>query len=220
MDDQEKQVQQEQKKFGDRLREVASISKIRERLRRRQYRVKQGSPPPKPPPYCPHWHKARPKPQKAWTKVGTERLRGYEDGFVSRLERYEERLQDPTSKEARQKAARGAGYSSTATTLCGAPVNPEAELVDMFERLRELERLYELSDDDDDDEEEEEEEEEECAGARQEQSEEDREEYSSTEAWISGARSLGTGSLKGKNSKKFVQRGFHGTPQSLAFGWA
>lgn len=172
MDDQEKQVQQEQKvsplkpitnqplppaprgtrfsfkaqKFGDRLREAASISNIRERLRRRQYRVKQGSPPPKPPPYYPHWHKARPKPQKAWTKVGTERLRVYEDGYVSRLERYEERLRDPTSKESRQRAAREARYSSTATTLCGAPASPEAELVDMFERLWELKRLYEQQD--------------------------------------------------------------------------
>ncbi|KAL2290715.1 hypothetical protein FJTKL_14721 [Diaporthe vaccinii] len=148
MDDQEKQVQQEQKaqKFGDRLREAASISNIRERLRRRQYRVKQGSPPPKPPPYYPHWHKARPKPQKAWTKVGTERLRVHEDGYVSRLERYEERLRDPTSKESRQKAAREARYSSTATTLCRAPASPEAELVDMFERLWELKRLYEQQD--------------------------------------------------------------------------
>lgn len=166
LDVQEKQIQQEQqvgplkpinhlpaprgtrfsrkaRKFGDRLREAANISNIRERLRRRQYQVKQGSPPPKSPPYCPHWHKARPKSQKAWTKVGTERLRVYEDGHVSRLERYEERLRDPNSREARQKAAREASYSSTATTLCGAPLNPEAELVDMFERLWELERLYE-----------------------------------------------------------------------------
>ena len=84
-------------------------------------------------------------------KVGTERLRAYEPGYVSRLERYEQRLLDPTWKEARHEAAheaaRNAGYSSTATTVCGGPAaNPEAELAElaelvaMFERLRALER--------------------------------------------------------------------------------
>lgn len=239
MDDQEKEVQQEQKvsplkpinhppsprgtrfsyktqKFGDRLREAVSISNIRERLRRRQYRAKQGSPSPKPPPYCPHWHKARPKAQKAWIKIGTERLRVYEDGHVSRLERYEERLRDPTSKEAKQKAAREAGYSSTATTLCSGPVNPEGELVGMFERLRGLEGLCEPRDGL---------EEEERAGAGQEQPEEDRavmprEEYPSVKGSMSGARRNGTVALKGKDSTKLVRRGFHGPPESPAFGWA
>ncbi|KKY38287.1 hypothetical protein UCDDA912_g01605 [Diaporthe ampelina] len=150
MDEQEKQEQQEQKKFTERLREAASISNIRQRLRRRRYRVREGDLPPEPEPlpYCPHWHKARAKPQKAWMKVGTERLRAYEPGYVSRLERYEQRLLDPTWKEARHEAAheaaRNAGYSSTATTVCGGPAaNPEAELaelVEMFERLRALER--------------------------------------------------------------------------------
>lgn len=197
-------------KFGDRLREAAGIFNIRERLRRRQYQVKQGSPPPKPPPPCPHWQKARPKPQKAWPKVGTERLRVYEDGYVSRLERYEERLRDPTSKEARQKAARQAGFSSMATTLRGAPVNPEAELVDTFERL--YEPQDELP-------------KEESARARREQPEEDRvemrwEEYSSTKRSISGYKSLATDRRKEKDSTNFVRRGFDGAPQSPAFGWA
>lgn len=197
-------------KFGDRLREAAGIFNIRERLRRRQYQVKQGSPPPKPPPHCPHWQKARPKPQKAWPKVGTERLRVYEDGYVSRLERYEERLRDPTSKEARQKAARQAGFSSMATTLRGAPMNPEAELVDTFERL--YEPQDELP-------------KEESARARREQPEEDRvemrwEEYSSTKRSTSGYKSLATDRRKEIDSTNFVRRGFDGAPQSPAFGWA
>ncbi|KAK7741473.1 hypothetical protein SLS63_001028 [Diaporthe eres] len=194
MDDRDKQAQQEQKNFRNRLHEAASTSNVRERLRRRQDRVKQGSPPPQPPLYCPHWHKARPEPQKAWTKIGTERLGAYEDGHVSRLERYEGRLRDPTSKEARQKAARETRYSSRATTLCGAPVSPEAELVDMFDRLWELKRLYEQQD----------ELSEEGAGARQEQLEENRaemhqDEDSSTEGSMSWPRSIGTGAPKGKN---------------------
>lgn len=226
MDDQEKQEQEKQKvshpnpsrpslgrlksshktqTITDRLREVASVRNIRQRLHRRRYQVKEGSPPPKPPPYCPHWHKARPKPQKAWTKVRTERLRVYEPGHKSRLERYEERLLDPTSKESRYKAARGAGYSSTATTLCGAPTDPETELVSMFGKLRELERwneqVVEMS--------------EEGVGELEEQLGQDegemyRVEHSSTEGFISGARSLGTVALKGKGkapTKKFVQKG-------------
>lgn len=158
-----------------------------------------------PPPYCPHWHKARAKPQKAWTKVRNERLRVYEPGHKSRLERYEERLLDPTSKEARHKAAREAGYSSTATTLCGAPTDPEADLVSMFGKLRELETWNEqvvevLA--------------EERVGALEEQLEEDgaemyRVEHSSTEGLISGARSLRTVALKGKcSTKKFERKGW------------
>lgn len=219
MDDQEKQEQDKHKvshpnpsrpsgglKFShqtqsitDRLHEVASVSRIRQRLHRRRYRVKEGSPPPKPPPYCPHWHKARAKPQKAWTKVRTERLRVYEPGHKSRLERYEERLLDPASKESRYKAAREAGYSSTATTLCGVPTDPEAELVSMFGKLRELERWNEqvvgiLS-------------EEERDGALEGQLWEDGAgvhgiEHSSTEGLISGARSLETIALKGKASTR------------------
>lgn len=157
-----------------------------------------------PPPYCPHWHNARPKPQKAWTKVRTERLRVYEPGHKSRLERYEERLLDPTSKESRYKAARKAGYSSTATTLCGAPTDPEADLVSLFGKLQELERWNEqvvemLS----------EERAEELGQQRKEDGEEMyRFEHSSTEGLISGARSLGTVALKGKAStKKFERKG-------------
>lgn len=157
-----------------------------------------------PPPYCPHWHKARAKPQKAWTKVRNERLRVYEPGHKSRLERYEERLLDPTSKEARHKAAREAGYSSTATTLCGAPTDPEADLVSMFGKLRELERWNEhvaemLS--------------EERAGELGEQLGQDGAEmygveHSSTEGLISGARNLGTVALKANaSSKKFEWKG-------------
>lgn len=227
MDDQEKQEQEKQKvshlnpsrpsgglKFShktqtttERLHEVASISNIRQRLHRRRYQVKEGSPPPKPPPYCPHWHKARPKPQKAWTKVRTERLRVYEPGHKSRLERYEERLLDPTSKESRHKAAREAGYSSTATTLCGAPTDPEADLVSMFGKLRELERWNDqvvgmLSEEERDGT---------LDGHQGEDGEEMyRGEHSSTEGLISGARSLGTVALKGKakaSTKKFVQKG-------------
>lgn len=224
MDDQEKQEQEKHKvshpnpsrpsgglKFShktqtitDRLHEAASVSNIRQRLHRRRYRVKEGSPPPRPPPYCPHWHKARPKPQKAWTKVRTERLRVYEPGHKSRLERYEERLLDPTSKESRYKAAREAGYSSTATTLCGVPTDPEADLVSMFGKLRELERWNEqvaemLSEERD--------------GALEGQpgeagAEMYRVEHSSTEGLISGGRSLGTVALKRKASTKmFEQRG-------------
>lgn len=226
MDDQEKQEQEKQKvshpnpsrpsgglkfshktqKITKRLREVASVSNIQQRLHRRRYQVKEGSPPPKPPPYCPHWHKAQPKPQKAWTKVRTERLRVYEPGHKSRLERYEERLLDPTSKESGYKAAREAGYSSTATTLCGAPTNPEADLVSMFGKLRDLERWNDqvvgmLSEERDE--------------ALEEQLGEDganmyRGQHSSTEGLLSRARSLGTIALKGKgkaSTKKFVQKG-------------
>lgn len=136
---------------------------------------------------------------------GTERLRVYEPGCKSRLERYEERLLDPTSKEARQKAVRKIGYSSTATTLCGGPENPEAELVSMFERLRELE---------------------ERARVVEEQPEEHGEEIywdgcSSTKVSTSGARSVETVEMKRRDStKEFEQCGFDGAARSLAFGRA
>lgn len=225
MEDQEKQMQREQKvsisspsrppgstifspneqKFTQRLREAAGLSGFRLRLRRCQYRVSEGSSPPEPPPYCPHWDNARPKPQKTWRKVGTERLRVYEPGCKSRLERYEERLLDPKSKEARQKAVREAGYSSTTTTLCAGPTNPEAEPVSMFDRLWELEGR---------------------SRALGEQSEEHWEEIywderSSTAVSTSGARSLEIIELKWKDSTtEFEQCGFDGAARSLAFGRA
>jgi hypothetical protein len=126
MDDQEKQERGEQQvsfstpasppvcarfsseiqTFTKRLRVgVKDFYNVRQRHRRRRHAIKEGSPPPRRPPCCPHWDDARPRKCEAQTKRGTERLRVYEPGQRSRLERYEERLRDPTSKEARRKAA-------------------------------------------------------------------------------------------------------------------
>lgn len=127
--------------FKERLREGAGdFLNVQKRLRRHRYAVKQGSPPPRRPPCCPHWDKARPKTNECRKHASQERLSVYEPGQRSRLDRYEERLRDPTSKEARQKAAFEARFSSKATNVSDRPVEVDAEMERISQRIRGIER--------------------------------------------------------------------------------
>lgn len=125
----------------------------------------------------------------------------HSQGHITRLERSEERLLDPKSKRARQNAARG-------------PVDYEAELACMSDRLQVLERrnaqlVETLS--------------EERARARQEEPEEPRLEMNWGASFSAGgpgtgARNLGTLALKGTGSatRGFEQRELSCAAQSLA----
>lgn len=219
MDDQEKQEREGQKAscsaptsppefgkysslvrtFKERLREgPGDFFNVQKRLRRHRYAVKQGSPPPRRPPCCPHWDKAQPKTSKCRKHASQERLSVYEPGQRSRLERYEERLRDPTSKEARQKAAFEARFSSKATTVSGRPAELDTEMERISQRIREIERrnavLVEASGV-------------KLSRKRQTQSGKDcagtyRYGHPATEGPGSGVRSLGTISLKGRDIPK------------------
>lgn len=176
----------------DRICEAASISKIRQKLRRRRYRVRKGDPAPKPPPYCPHWHKPRYKVEKAYMKIGTERLRVYTPGHKTRLEKYEERMREAELKEARLNVGCHSSESnSQATTLTAQQADLEAELESLSKQLQESEfrneqlvkELFALH-----------------LTARRDQPEEPQEAHASTEETISGHRSLGTVALKGKEA--------------------
>lgn len=135
-------------KFTERLREGAKeIFNIRQRLRRHRYAVKPGSPPPRQPPCCPHWDKERPKKtsksQQKKKSGSYESLRVYKPGQMSRRERCEARLRDPTSKEARRKAAcEQARRSSTATNYAssGRSEEVDAEMEMWRQRVRDIDR--------------------------------------------------------------------------------
>ncbi|KAL1870486.1 hypothetical protein Daus18300_005174 [Diaporthe australafricana] len=182
-------------KCTEHARELASISNIRLKFRRRKYRVKKGSPPPKPPPYCPHWHKPRHKPTKA---RGTERLRVRTEGYMSRLEKYEASLRQSELKKARSDlCSHTAELHSLATTSSAQTPDLEAELQSLSKQLQELEirneqlvRALSAS----------------RAAAKQTRVEKPRHAQSLIKQASSGARSIGTAALKEKDAtRKFEE---------------
>lgn len=114
---------------------------------------------------------------------------------MNRLERYEERLRDPTSKEARQKAACEARRRSTGTTLSDRRDKVDAKMESLYRRLRDIERWNAMMA--------------EALGVRPARERRDQpgkhraetNQYGNhrTEGAASGVRSLGTIALKGRN---------------------